>query len=113
MKTAIRLLLPSLLVASSAALGAGHVWVGPSGGVWSYSGNWVGGVPATGEGGGTVLLFASGSNSEDNIAGLVVDQISLAGSSITITRGPGVSLGLSSAVATTQISAGGTGNTIA
>ena len=55
---------------------AAHTWVGPtSGGLWNNAANWNGGVPTTGESGGTVVQFNGNISSTDNIAGLVLDEI--------------------------------------
>ncbi|HEV8268824.1 MAG TPA: hypothetical protein VGR00_11335, partial [Thermoanaerobaculia bacterium] len=80
-----RLLLAAIVAAAEHAPAATHLWVGPAGGNWSTPANWVGMAPPTsGEMGGTVVVFVSGSSSVANIAGLVVDQIAFTGSGNTI-----------------------------
>jgi|GEM_PF-2357128 len=74
---------------------ATHTWIGPAtGGLWSNAANWSGGVPTTGEGGGTIVQFNGNVSSTDNIAGLVVGQIHFTGGGNTILGTGGVSLGL-------------------
>ena len=62
---------------------ATHIWTGADAGkfgfLWSVAGNWTGGVPTTGEVGGTIVQFNGGYSSIDNIVGLVIDQLHFAG----------------------------------
>jgi autotransporter-associated beta strand protein len=67
---------PTLEVLEDRLAPATHIWVGPTvGGYWSDAANWSGGVPTSGEAGGTILQFNGNVDCRDNIAGLVVDQI--------------------------------------
>jgi autotransporter-associated beta strand protein len=80
-----------------------HTWIGPaSGGMWSNAANWNGGVPITGEAGGTIVQFNGNVSSTDNIAGLVVDQIHFTAGGNTI-LGNGGNLGLSGSVLTNNL----------
>ena len=73
------------LVAVPGASAATHVWIGPSGGLWSNSANWSGASkPTSGEPGGTVVQFGTGTNSTMDIAGLAVDEIHFTGAGNTI-----------------------------
>src|SRR5262245_61029325 len=90
------------------ASAATHTWAGPTNGSWSVGANWTGGVPTTGEPGGTTVTIASGTTSIMDIPGLVVDQLNLNGSGRTIN---GAALGVSGSVALTNISSSGA-NTI-
>jgi fibronectin-binding autotransporter adhesin len=72
------------LCGASPALGAIHLWIGPTNGTWSTAGNWIGGKPTSGESGGTIVEFDSSSTSTMDIAGLVVDQIDFTGAGNTI-----------------------------
>ena len=56
---------------------ATHIWKGPAGGLWSASANWTGGVPVTGESGGTIVQFpgTGAATSTDNISGLVINEV--------------------------------------
>src|SRR5438309_141750 len=48
-----------------------HVWTGAAGdGLWNTATNWTGGVPTTGETGGTIVEFDGNITSTDNIANL-------------------------------------------
>lgn len=101
-----RALLPvSLALAAllQPALAATHTWTGPAGGQWSNPANWTGGVPTTGEAGGTIVSFGSGTTSVANISGLVVDQIHFSGGGNTINGALGSSLSLSGSVQTENI----------
>lgn len=73
-----------MLFGAAPALAARHDWIGPAGGDWSNPAYWAGGVPTTGETGGTIVVFGSGTTSTMNIPGLVVDQIEFTGSGNTI-----------------------------
>ena len=69
-----------------------HTWIGLSSPFtpnWSDAGNWNGGVPTTGESGGTVVVFNTAvPNTVQDITGLVVDQLRFdPGASVTLTLG--------------------------
>jgi autotransporter-associated beta strand protein len=67
---------PALEALEDRLVPATHIWQGPAtGGLWSQAANWIGGVPTTGEAGGTIVQFNGGIDSTDDVAGLVVDQI--------------------------------------
>jgi fibronectin-binding autotransporter adhesin len=84
--TMAALLVALALAAAAPALGATHIWIGPTtGGQWSNAANWsVGGAPTSGESGGTIVQFGAGITSSMNIVGLVVDQIHFTGANNTI-----------------------------
>src|SRR6185369_8016774 len=78
---------------------ATHIWIGPaSGGLWNNAANWNGGVPATGEGGGTIVQFDGNISSTDNIAGLIVNEIHFTAGGNTILGAGGVTLGINGLV---------------
>jgi fibronectin-binding autotransporter adhesin len=72
------------LSSAAPAFASTHIWVGPTNGTWSNAANWSGGVPTSGESGGTIVQFASNTTSSMNIAGLTVDQIHFTGANNTI-----------------------------
>ena len=81
----IAVLVALALVSATPALGATHTWIGPTDGLWSNAANWSGGSkPTSGESGGTMVQFGSGTTSSMDIAGLVVDQIHFTGANNTI-----------------------------
>ncbi|HEV3443083.1 MAG TPA: DUF4214 domain-containing protein [Gemmataceae bacterium] len=82
---------------------ATHIWQGAAGANWSVAGNWNGGVPTTGEAGGTIVQFpgTGGATSVDNISGLVVDQIHFTGDGNTISGT--TALGISGATLSTNL----------
>ena len=80
------------LIGAAPALGATHIWTGGANGLWSASGNWNGGVPTTGEPGGTIVQFNANTTSSMNIAGLAVDQIHFAGSDNVISGTTGLTI---------------------
>ena len=80
------------LIGATPALGATHIWTGGANGLWSASGNWNGGVPTTGEPGGTIVQFNASTTSSMNIAGLAVDQIHFAGSNNVISGTTGLTI---------------------
>ena len=98
-------------LSASPALASTHVWAGPANGNWSVAANWTGGVPATGESGGTVVSFPAGSTSTMDISGLVVDQITFTGSGSTISGA--TPLGINGGHFITDINDANGGNTIA
>jgi fibronectin-binding autotransporter adhesin len=98
------------VLSASPALASTHVWAGPAGGNWSVAANWTGGVPTTGESGGTVVSFPAGSTSTMNIGGLVVDQINFTGSGSSI--GGVTPLGISGAHFITDINDSNDSNAI-
>ena len=71
---------------------ATHTWMGPAGGAWSTPANWNGGIPTTGETGGTIVQFGSNSTSVDDIAGLVIDQLHFTGGNNLVQGGSGIVL---------------------
>jgi hypothetical protein len=76
---------PRLEILESRLAPATHIWNGPlSGGFWSNAANWNGGLPTTGEAGGTIVQFNGGVQSTDDIAGLVVNQIHFTAGNNTI-----------------------------
>ncbi|MGC3990803.1 MAG: autotransporter-associated beta strand repeat-containing protein [Chthoniobacteraceae bacterium] len=92
---------------------ATHIWVGPtSGGLWSNAANWNGGVPTTGESGGTIVQFNGNISSTDNIASLVIDELHFTAGGNTV-GGSGVTLGLSGASLTNNLLSDAGNNTIA
>ncbi|HTA15028.1 MAG TPA: autotransporter-associated beta strand repeat-containing protein, partial [Solirubrobacteraceae bacterium] len=86
---------------ASPALASTHTWTGAVNQNWSVAGNWTGGVPSTGESGGTIVDFPAGSTSTMDISGLVVDQINFTGSGSTISGS--TPLGINGAHFTTAI----------
>lgn len=83
---------------------ATHIWIGPAtGGLWNNAANWNGGVPTTGEAGGTIVQFNGGISSTDNIAGLVIGQIHFAGDGNIILGAGGVTLGINGVAPSTNI----------
>lgn len=80
----LAVLITLALAGAAPALGATHTWIGPVGGVWSNAANWSGGVPTSGELGGTIVQFGANTTSTMDIAGLVVDQIHFTGANNTI-----------------------------
>ena len=103
----------TLLVAfnASPAVASVHVWTGAVNTLWSNAGNWSGGVPATGELGGTTVQFGSGTSSTMDIPGLTVDQIHFTGTGNTITGS--TPLGVNGSTLVTNILDGSGGNTLA
>ena len=103
----------TLLVAlnASPAVASVHVWTGAVNTLWSNAGNWTGGVPATGELGGTTVQFGSGTSSTMDIPGLTVDQIHFTGTGNTITGS--TPLGINGSTLITNILDGSGGNTLA
>ncbi len=97
-------------LSASPALGSTHTWTGAVNQNWSVAGNWTGGVPSTGESGGTIVDFPAGSTSTMDISGLVVDQINFTGSGSTISGG--TALGIDGAHFTTDINDANGGNAI-
>ena len=69
-----------------------HTWIGLAGGHWSNAANWTGGVPMTGETGGTIIEFGSNSTSVDDIAGLVIDQLHFTGGNNLVQGASGIVL---------------------
>ena len=93
---------------------ATHIWVGPtSGALWSNAANWNGGVPTSGESGGTIVQFNGNISSTDNIAGLVLDELHFTAGGNTINGGPGLSLSLSGAFLTNNLLSDAGNNTFA
>jgi len=92
---------------------ATHIWIGAtSGGLWSVASNWNGGVPTSGESGGTIVQFNGNISSTDNIAGLVLDELHFTAGGNTI-NGSGVTLGISGAFLTNNLLSDAGNNTIA
>jgi autotransporter-associated beta strand protein len=98
------------LLSASPARASTHTWTGVVNQNWSVAGNWTGGVPTTGESGGTVVSFPAGSTSTMDISGLVVDQINFTGSGSTISGS--TPLGINGAHFTTAINDANGGNAI-
>lgn len=98
------------VLSASPALASTHTWTGAVNQNWSVAGNWTGGVPVTGESGGTVVSFPAGSTSTMDISGLVVDQIDFTGSGSTISGS--TPLGIDGAQFTTDINDANGGNAI-
>jgi fibronectin-binding autotransporter adhesin len=88
-------LLLSFLAASTAEAGT-HTWQSTSDPTWSNAANWNGGVPTSGEAGGTILTFPAGASLQhattNDIAGLVIDQINLNDTGYSL-AGNGIALG--------------------
>jgi hypothetical protein len=111
-----RLLVVSIVFALSSLSGAvtaeasTHTWIGGAGGTWSTSGNWNGGVPTSGEPGGTVVQFGTNSSSNMDLSNLTVDRISFTGSGNTIGSSSGKTLSISSATLGTNIDSAAAGN---
>ncbi|HEV8268745.1 MAG TPA: hypothetical protein VGR00_10940, partial [Thermoanaerobaculia bacterium] len=91
---AVAFLAAAASLASAPARASTHVWnAAATTGVWSIAGNWsAGGVPTSGEMGGTVVQIGGGVTATDNIAGLVIDRFvftnggnTVAGSGVTLT----------------------------
>jgi len=80
----LAVLLALSFLGAAPALGATHTWRGPAGGLWSNAANWTGGVPTSGEIGGTIVAFGASTRSTMDIAGLAVDQIHFTGANNTI-----------------------------
>ncbi len=73
-------------------------------GNWSDPNNWAsGGVPTTGEVGGTIVQFNGTTSSTDDIPNLVVDQIHFTAAGNTIKGSAGISLGINGSVQNTNI----------
>ena len=99
------------LCGAAPALGATHTWIGPSGGAWSNAANWSGASkPTSGEPGGTIVQFGSGTTSTMDVAGLVVDEIHFTGASNTINGS--TPLTISGSTLVQNIVSEATGNTL-
>ncbi len=93
---------------------ATHTWIGPtSGALWNNAANWNGGVPTTGENGGTIVVFNTNISSTDNISGLILDEIHFLAGGNTVNGGPGYSLGLTGAFLTNNLLSDAGTNTFA
>lgn len=88
-----------------------HTWIGPAAGVWSSAANWNGGVPTSGEAGGTVVIFGTNTSSVMDINGLTVNGIQFTAGG-NIINGNGTTLTLNTASVTNNIDADGATNTI-
>jgi autotransporter-associated beta strand protein len=75
---------PCLDVLEDRLAPATHIWTGPTGGLWSNPANWNGGVPTTGEAGGTLVEFDGNSDSTDDIANLAIGHIYTTGGNNTL-----------------------------
>jgi len=102
-----------LAVSAASASANLHTWTGPSGGTWSNAANWSGGVPTSGEAGGTVVKFGTGTTSTMDIVGLTVDQVWFAGTGNTINGLAGRTLFIDGSDAQNNVQSDGTGNTLA
>lgn len=103
-----RLLIPAAIVIlgtfthAAPANASTHTWTGAGDGLnWSDAANWTGGAPTSGEPGGTILVFGTGVTTNDNIAGLIVDQLhfTTTGNAVSAT----VALTLRGGVAASQV----------
>jgi autotransporter-associated beta strand protein len=74
------------MVIASPAMAATHVWKAGASGNWSNAANWSsGGVPTSGESGGTIVQLPANSSTTMDISNLVVDEIEFSGSGSSIT----------------------------
>ena len=97
------------LFGAAPALGATHTWIGPTNGAWSNPLNWSGGsIPTTGEAGGTIVQFSTGTSSSMDIAGLVVDEIHFTGANNTINGTTALGVNGSNLIENIASDAGGT-----
>jgi len=99
------------LLSAAPALGSTHTWIGPAGGKWSTPGNWSGGVPTTGEIGGTIVQFASNTTSTMDIVGLTIDQLHFTGGKNTVSGT--TTLKISGSALFTNVNSEGAENTLA
>lgn len=90
---ALALAFAALAAGAFEARSATHTWVGPAAGGWNAAANWTGGVPTTGEPGGTIVSFGAGTSSVMNIPGLVVDRIEFTGPGNSIVGATPLGLG--------------------
>ncbi|HEV8269207.1 MAG TPA: hypothetical protein VGR00_13270, partial [Thermoanaerobaculia bacterium] len=105
MATAFLLLAVPIGRMSSAAT---HV-LAAGGGNWSSAASWAsGGIPTSGEMGGTIVQIPGSTTSTDDIAGLVVDLLDFTGSGAILNGGPSVTLGISGLALLTNLQAAGT-----
>jgi autotransporter-associated beta strand protein len=94
-----------------------HTWTGAAGAgnlTWSNPSNWNGGIPASGESGGTTLVFptvaAAVKATTDDLASLAADQIIFQDSVYTVSGTPDTSLTLTGSMSPALVDAVG-GNT--
>jgi autotransporter-associated beta strand protein len=101
-----------MALSAPSALASTHTWNGPNNGLWSNGANWTGGVPTTGETGGTIVKFTgtSTASSTMDMSGLVVDEIHFTGTNQTIAGS--TPLGINGATLVTNIADDAGGNTI-
>lgn len=66
---------------------ATHIWTGVVNDNWSTAGNWIGGVPTSGEAGGTIVVFnTADATVNQDVAGLTIDRLAFdPGSAVTLT----------------------------
>ena len=108
-----RMLSVVLALTCLSALSSTHTWKGPANGNWSDVNNWTGGIPTSGESGGTIVQFNGGTTSIMNINGLIVDQIVFTGNNNVIGGTGGIKLTISSNVLGANINnVSGTGNAL-
>jgi autotransporter-associated beta strand protein len=75
----------TLMVIASPAMAATHVWKTGASGNWSSAANWSsGGVPTSGESGGTIVQLPANSSTTMDISNLVVDEIEFLGSGSSV-----------------------------
>src|SRR5258706_4029933 len=88
----------AFVLAGAPGRAATHVWnPAVTTGNWSAAGSWSsGGVPTSGEGGGTIVQIGGGVTATDDIAGLVIDR--LVSSSHGHTVNGGITLGINGAL---------------
>ncbi|MEK7953750.1 beta strand repeat-containing protein [Luteolibacter soli] len=93
--------LAACLALVASAKGSTHVWIGPVNGLWSNPACWSGGIPTTGESGGTLVVFGTSGVSICNYP-VTVDQIAFNGGGNVIVNG-GSTLSVSGTAATENI----------
>ncbi|HUE28274.1 MAG TPA: autotransporter-associated beta strand repeat-containing protein, partial [Solirubrobacteraceae bacterium] len=111
--TLTALLLALALLGAAPAFAATHIWTGPANGQWSNAANWSGGVPTSGEPGGTIVQFGANTTSSMNVASLVVDEIHFTGANNTISGDGTTALGINGTTLVQNIVSDAGGNTLA
>jgi autotransporter-associated beta strand protein len=107
----VLLLTVVLLAAFASPASAGtHTWIGGNVGAnWSVAGNWTGGVPTSGEAGGTIVRFTGTSSSLMNISNLTIDRLEISGNQ-NIVGGNSSALKVSGATLGANITSSGNDN---